>query len=161
MCLLNVLWLSSSCGSHDSEVGTSAKESPGVCSAPLGDNWCRKQHTSRRYRNSVNALHLTVTTGVTSRHMNNSNEAMYERIGAVLMLVCPIECYPVCAGKCVSTFSRTLQYLQNLEDVTSRQGVKFIGAFAIFRKATIRFVMSVRPPVCPHGTTRLPLDGFS
>ena len=30
-----------------------------------------------------------------------------------------------------------------------------------FRKATISFVMSVRPPVLPHGTTRLPLDGFS
>jgi hypothetical protein len=34
--------------------------------------------------------------------------------------------------------------LRNLEDVTSRHGVKFIGAFAIFRKATVRFVMSVR-----------------
>jgi hypothetical protein len=29
------------------------------------------------------------------------------------------------------------------------------------RKATICFVMSVRPSVRPHGTTRLPLDGFS
>ena len=28
------------------------------------------------------------------------------------------------------------------------------------RKATISFVMSGRPSVCPHGTTRLPLDGF-
>jgi hypothetical protein len=32
----------------------------------------------------------------------------------------------------------------------------FLGTFAKFRKATISFVMSVRP----HGT-RLPLDGFS
>ena len=32
-----------------------------------------------------------------------------------------------------------------------------LGAFAKLRKATISFVMSVRP----HGTTRLPLDGFS
>jgi hypothetical protein len=32
-----------------------------------------------------------------------------------------------------------------------------IGAFAKLRKATIGFVMSV----CPHGTTRVPLDGFS
>jgi len=31
------------------------------------------------------------------------------------------------------------------------------GAFAKLRKATISFVMSVRP----HGTTRLPLDGFT
>jgi hypothetical protein len=37
----------------------------------------------------------------------------------------------------------------------------FLGAFAKLRRATIRFVMSVRPSICPHGTTRLPLDGFS
>jgi hypothetical protein len=28
------------------------------------------------------------------------------------------------------------------------------------RKAIVSFVMSVRPSVRPHGTTRLPLDGF-
>jgi hypothetical protein len=32
----------------------------------------------------------------------------------------------------------------------------FLDAFAKLRKVTISFVM----PVCPHGTTRLPLDGF-
>jgi hypothetical protein len=32
-----------------------------------------------------------------------------------------------------------------------------LGAFAKLQKATISYVMSV----CPHGTTRLPLDGFS
>ena len=37
----------------------------------------------------------------------------------------------------------------------------FLGAFAKLRKATISFVMSVRLSVCPHGTSRLPLDGFS
>jgi len=36
-----------------------------------------------------------------------------------------------------------------------------LGSFAKFRKATIRFVMSVCRPVCPHWTTRLPMDGFS
>jgi hypothetical protein len=35
------------------------------------------------------------------------------------------------------------------------------GAFAKLRKATTGFVMSVRPSVCPHGTTRLQPDGFS
>jgi len=35
--------------------------------------------------------------------------------------------------------------------------IYFLGAFAKLRKATISFVMSVRP----HGITRLPLDGFS
>jgi hypothetical protein len=33
----------------------------------------------------------------------------------------------------------------------------FLGAVAKFRKATSSFVMSV----CPHGTTRLPVNGFS
>jgi hypothetical protein len=36
-----------------------------------------------------------------------------------------------------------------------------LAAFAELRKATISFVMSVRRSVCPHGTTRLPLEGFS
>ena len=34
---------------------------------------------------------------------------------------------------------------------------QFLGAFAILRKATISLVMSVQP----HGTTRVPLEGFS
>jgi hypothetical protein len=37
---------------------------------------------------------------------------------------------------------------------------RFLGEFEKLRKATVSFVMSVRPSVCPHGTTRLPLDGF-
>ena len=36
-----------------------------------------------------------------------------------------------------------------------------LGAFAKLRRATVSFVMSVRLSVCPHGTTRLPLDGLS
>ena len=39
-----------------------------------------------------------------------------------------------------------------------------LGIFRLLhklRKATISFVMSVRPSVCPHGTTGLPLDGLS
>jgi len=45
--------------------------------------------------------------------------------------------------------------------------VKELNEFIFMRvrkieKATISFFMSlsVRPPVCPHGTTRLLLDGF-
>jgi len=38
---------------------------------------------------------------------------------------------------------------------------QFLGAFVKLGKATVRFVMSVRPLACPHGTTRLALDGFS
>ena len=37
----------------------------------------------------------------------------------------------------------------------------FLGAFAKLRKAISSFIMSVRPSVCPHEKTRLPLDGFS
>ena len=37
----------------------------------------------------------------------------------------------------------------------------FLGELAKLRKTTISSVMSVGPSVCPHGTTRLPLDGFS
>jgi hypothetical protein len=37
----------------------------------------------------------------------------------------------------------------------------YVGASAKLRKATISFVMSARSSVRPHGTTQLPLDGFS
>ena len=37
----------------------------------------------------------------------------------------------------------------------------FLDAFAKLRKATISFVMSVHPSICPRGTTWLPIDGFS
>lgn len=36
----------------------------------------------------------------------------------------------------------------------------FLGAFAIFRKATTTFFMSVRLSVSPHETTRPSLNGF-
>jgi hypothetical protein len=36
-----------------------------------------------------------------------------------------------------------------------------LGVVGKLRKATISFVMSVRPSARPHGTIRLPLDGFS
>jgi len=37
----------------------------------------------------------------------------------------------------------------------------FLDAFAKLRKATISFVIPVGPSICPHGTNRLSLDGFS
>jgi len=37
----------------------------------------------------------------------------------------------------------------------------FSGAFVKLRMTTLSFVMSVRPSVRPHGTTRLPFDRFS
>jgi len=39
--------------------------------------------------------------------------------------------------------------------------VSFLGAFAKLRKATVSFVMSVRPSVRPHETNQISLDGFS
>jgi hypothetical protein len=36
-----------------------------------------------------------------------------------------------------------------------------LDAFAKLRKATISFIMSVHPSVCPHRTARLALNGFS
>ena len=35
-----------------------------------------------------------------------------------------------------------------------------LGAFAKLRKATINFVTSVCPSVCPNGITRLQMDGY-
>jgi len=39
--------------------------------------------------------------------------------------------------------------------------LEFLDEFVKSRKATVTFVMSVYPSVHPHGTTCLPLDGFS
>jgi len=36
-------------------------------------------------------------------------------------------------------------------------GTAFLGTFQKLRKTTINFIMSV----CPHGTSQLPMDGFS
>ena len=43
-----------------------------------------------------------------------------------------------------------------------RGGCGFLGAFAKLRKATVSFIMSISVcrSLCPHGTTRPPLDGF-
>jgi len=49
------------------------------------------------------------------------------------------------------------QIRQLSEKMTRISFSQFLGAFGKLRKATINFVMSVRS----HGTTRLPLDGFS
>jgi hypothetical protein len=49
----------------------------------------------------------------------------------------------------------------NLQRLTwnrkSENSTDYLDTFAKWRKATISFVMSVRP----HGPTRLPFDGFS
>ena len=55
---------------------------------------------------------------------------------------------------------RKSKYLSSYEHITGASWL-FLGAFAKFLKATIIFVVSVGTSVCPHGTTRLPRDGFS
>jgi hypothetical protein len=48
-----------------------------------------------------------------------------------------------------------------IELMISFMNVVFFRRVPEFEKLTISAVMSVRPSVCPHGTTRLPLEGFS
>jgi len=63
----------------------------------------------------------------------------------------------------------TLKFFVKLLEMEVRQSrinyVDVLDAIAKLRKATVSFIMSVRPSVCLssrlHGTTRLPLDGFS
>ena len=59
----------------------------------------------------------------------------------------------------VIRFKRAHQFYQEMQPAWYTSPwitTTFLGAFAELRKATISFVMSVRP----RGTTRLPLDGF-
>jgi len=39
--------------------------------------------------------------------------------------------------------------------------MQFLGTFTRLRKGAIRFIMSVRPSVCPNEAAWLPLDGSS
>ena len=79
------------------------KQSPRVCTVPHSN---AEGSTMQSCRNSASAPNVTVTAGTTSRHVNSGNAARFEHIGAVLMLECPMECYAVCTGKCVSTSPR-------------------------------------------------------
>ena len=47
------------------------------------------------------------------------------------------------------------------ENLQCSQFLTFFGALAKLRKANISLIMPLCPSVRPHGTTRLPLDGFS
>ena len=67
--------------------------------------------------------------------------------------ICVCVCVCVCVGKCLAV-PEAMKLVGNKRTPSSH---RFLDAFATFRKATINFVMSVRP----HGRTRFPLDGFS
>ena len=62
--------------------------------------------------------------------------------------------------------NRILRKIQVEAERGQREGGNYFlciisGAFAKLRKAALILVMSVRPSVRPHGSTRLTLDGFS
>jgi hypothetical protein len=58
--------------------------------------------------------------------------------------------------------SLILRTLRKHTNTLCGQNLEFLGAFAKLRTPTISFIMSVcLSYVCPHGTTRPPLDGFS
>ena len=84
---------------------------------------------------SQHVLRPVIWTAVIKRDLNVSERCCWSY---VLWNITPCILVNAC---------RTLQgiaVLRNVWDFTSRRGVKFVGAFVIFRKAAIRFVMSVR-----------------
>ena len=64
-------------------------------------------------------------------------------------------------GRCVYiyiyiyTHTHTHTHTQNIQELAKI--TDFLGAFVKLRRATISYIMSV----CPHRTTRLPLEGFT
>jgi hypothetical protein len=66
-----------------------------------------------------------------------------------------IQCNYLYSHKKCTAFTEPV--FTKLTNAKRRFGQLFLGMFAKLVKATVSFVMSV----CPHGTFRLPLDGFS
>jgi hypothetical protein len=72
------------------------------------------------------------------------------------------------SNKCTSNACQLWHSVGGINDSTSNYNILlpcilvciFLGAFAKLRKATISFLISVRPSVRPHCTTQLPLDIF-
>ena len=57
--------------------------------------------------------------------------------------------------------ARMLGHIDDImQNRVTRNLQSLLGAFAKFRRAIFSFVVSVRPSVCQHGKTRLPLDGL-
>ena len=91
----------------------------------------------------------------------NSNCYFFKMVGSFLpnLLTCHIslslfkQCIFI-AHRSATRFSYCLRKKRR-----KKLRCKLLDAFVKLRKTTIRF-MSVRPSLCPHGTTRLSLDGF-
>jgi hypothetical protein len=66
----------------------------------------------------------------------------------------------VCLRRNISNYTKESAHWRTATD--SIFGcVLLLRAFAKLRTAAVSFVMSVRLFICPHGTTRLTLEGFS
>ena len=64
-----------------------------------------------------------------------------------------------CLADCGSTVFTAVRN-SDLLQLFLKAYAKFKALFAKLRTATISLVMYLYPSVCPHGTTRLPLDRF-
>jgi hypothetical protein len=61
----------------------------------------------------------------------------------------------------IASYTELLVIVIKLKTKKNIFKVTILGEFVKFRKATISFVMPVRPSFSPHGTTRLQLEEFS
>jgi hypothetical protein len=52
------------------------------------------------------------------------------------------------------------QGVPTVADLSDRNNLKDAVLRPVFKKATIRFIVSVRLSFCPHDTNRLPINGF-
>jgi hypothetical protein len=70
-----------------------------------------------------------------------------------------------CCGNCVARYGVVGGggTVHNMSLAYGHHVATLLGAFAKLREATVTSVvsLSVCPSVCPHGMSRLPLDGFS
>ena len=91
------------------------------------------------------AIHSSVTPRTLSSVYFTANQAL---ISSSWFL--PSGCYVALCVRCSCFYSASARTSQKTHSILT------LGALTELWKATIRFVMPVRP----HGTTRLPLEGF-
>jgi hypothetical protein len=129
-------------------------------------------HTTCRGHTAVSTLHVVViqlcphymSWSYSCVHTTCSGHTAVSTLHVVVIQLCPH--YMSWSYSCVHTTCRGHTGVSTLHVVViqlcpyymswSYSCVLFSGAFARLRKATVSFVMSVRP----HSITRPPLDGF-
>jgi hypothetical protein len=115
-------------------LNTEAKEKLYFINVNLALKASRLSNISVTKFSSFMCLHLTSLDCIRLCVFANPHIEALLRTPCAVSLYSQVTCFVLCKAACI-----------------------FLGAFAKFRKATISFVMSV----CPHGTTRFPMDGFS